>query len=76
MFQAIRRFFDGIREDVRKESREWRLRCGSCGAERSLAAAGGIRWKAYGVANTVGFCSRCGDLRPMKIYHPVKAPLP
>lgn len=66
--------FRRLGADIERESREWRIRCTHCGHDRSVWAAGGIRYKASGVKHTVGFCSRCGRMRILRIYHPLKAP--
>ncbi|WP_296595417.1 hypothetical protein [Phenylobacterium sp.] len=71
---AIGSFFRRLGADLVRESGEWRIRCDACGRERSLRSAGGIRWKAYGVKHTVGFCRACGVMRPATIYHPTKSP--
>ncbi|MFO0904543.1 MAG: hypothetical protein U0939_16180 [Pirellulales bacterium] len=35
------------RRSVIRESRQWMLRCLTCGHRRSVWSVGGIRWKAY-----------------------------
>jgi hypothetical protein len=44
------------------ESREWMVRCRSCGFERSIWELGGIRWQATGKSWTWGRCPNCGTL--------------
>ena len=66
--------FRRLGADIERESREWRIRCTHCGRDRSVWSAGGIRYKAIGVKHTAGFCSRCGCMRILRLYHPVKAP--
>ena len=57
------------------ESREWMVRCRSCGFERSIWELGGIRWKATGTKWTWGRCSNCGKRGWHKIYrrHPTES---
>ena len=45
---------------MEKESRLWMIRC-SCGHERSVWDAGGIRWKAFGNPRRYLYCPRCGQ---------------
>ena len=45
---------------IESESRTWIERCSSCGMERSLWEAGGIRWKAQ--------APRCGGSQWHTIY--------
>ncbi|MBA2595999.1 MAG: hypothetical protein M3Q50_07110 [Chloroflexota bacterium] len=45
---------------MESESRNWIVRCRSCGFERSLWELGGIRWKATGSKWTWGRCPNCG----------------
>ncbi|MEJ2815415.1 MULTISPECIES: hypothetical protein [unclassified Caulobacter] len=75
MFKAIARAFRNLGDDIARESAEWKMRCTVCGREKSLLAAGGIRYKAAGEKHTLGFCSRCGALRMLKIYRPAKSPV-
>jgi len=68
----IQRFFMAIlpkswADDMRKESQEWRIRCCSCGASKSVWDVGGIRWKAYGVKRTLVHCSHCGGFRAASV---------
>ena len=58
-----------------RESAEWLIRCDTCGREKSLLSAGGVRWKARGLVHTMGWCRGCGGLRAMTIHHPTRAPL-
>lgn len=41
-------------------SREWIVRCPSCGAEQSIWDLGGIRWKASGNKRIWTRCAACG----------------
>ena len=50
------------------ESREWMVRCRSCGFERSIWALGGVRWKAAGTKWTWGRCPNCGKRGWHKVY--------
>ena len=43
---------------VESESRTWIIRCSSCGLERSVWEAGGIRWKAAGTARRYLLCPK------------------
>lgn len=45
---------------IEEESRLWMIRC-SCGYERSVWDAGGIRWKAAGKERRYLRCERCGQ---------------
>jgi hypothetical protein len=51
-------------EAMERESRQWLVRCGTCGFERSLWELGGIRWKASRTQRTAtwGRCPNCGNL--------------
>lgn len=54
-------------ESMEAESRAWMARC-SCGFERSLWEAGGIRWKAAGKAHCYLSCPQCGQSRWHTLY--------
>jgi hypothetical protein len=61
----IQRFFTAVlprswAEDMRAESLSWMLRC-TCGFERSIWDAGGIRWKAKGRPRRLLVCPQCGQ---------------
>jgi hypothetical protein len=61
----IQRFLTAIlphtwAEAMQAESRAWMLQC-SCGHERSVWAAGGVRWKATGNPRWRLVCPRCGQ---------------
>jgi transposase-like protein len=45
------------------ESRAWKVRCETCGAERSVWEIGGIRWKAVGNPLSLFKCQPCGRAR-------------
>lgn len=47
-------------EDMEAESRSWMMRCPTCGKEKSVWEAGGIRWKAAGNPSRFYFCRECG----------------
>lgn len=53
---------------MESESRTWIMRCSSCGLERSVWEAGGIRWKAAGTVRRYLFCPKCGVSRWHTIY--------
>ena len=53
---------------LESESRTWIMRCSSCGLERSVWEAGGIRWKAAGTARRYLFCPKCGGSHWYTIY--------
>ena len=58
-------------EEVERETRKWVIECKTCGANKNLWEAGGMRYKAYGNRTVLGRCAGCGDkLRSMKIYMP------
>ena len=50
------------------ESRQWMVRCRTCGFERSIWELGGIRWKAKGTSWTWRRCPHCGKRRWHTIY--------
>ena len=45
-------------KSIERESRTWMMRC-SCGFERSVSEAGGIRWKAAGRKRSYLSCPKC-----------------
>lgn len=53
---------------LESESRTWIMRCSSCGLERSVWEAGGIRWKAAGSVRRYLFCPKCGRSQWHAIY--------
>lgn len=55
-------------EDMERDSRRWMLRCRTCGLERSVWDAGGIRWKASGKPTTATYCPTCGQNRLHDLY--------
>lgn len=59
-------------ESAEEESREWMITC-SCGHQRSVWDAGGIRWKAAGNPKRYGTCSVCGTTGWMTIIRVGKA---
>jgi hypothetical protein len=54
-------------EDMRRESLDWMLRC-TCGFERSIWEAGGVRWKAKGNPRRLGLCPQCGQRTWHTVY--------
>lgn len=44
------------------ESRQWIVRCDTCGHERSIWEMGGIRWKAVGNPRRWMRCPNCGKV--------------
>ena len=52
------------------ESREWMVRCPSCGYERSVWDSGGIRWKASGTSRQFRRCPNCGRRGWHIVYRP------
>lgn len=76
MFKAIKRTLQNFATDIARESAAWKILCTTCGHQKSLLAAGGIRYKASGEVHTMGFCTKCNGLRRLKIYRPPKAPNP
>ena len=53
---------------VEADSRRWMMQCPSCGHEKSVWDAGGIRYKARGTVRRLGRCSNCQQLRMLRIY--------
>ena len=53
---------------LESESRAWIIRCSSCGMERSIWEAGGIRWKAAGTERRYLSCPKCGRRQWHTIY--------
>jgi predicted RNA-binding Zn-ribbon protein involved in translation (DUF1610 family) len=45
---------------MEEESRNWMVRCPSCGFEQSIWDLGGIRWKARGNKRIWFRCPNCG----------------
>jgi hypothetical protein len=60
------------------ESREWMVRCPSCGHERSIWEVGGIRWKATRSQRTWTWlqCPGCGKRGRHTVYHRDQPPPP
>jgi hypothetical protein len=50
-------------------SRQWIVRCPSCGAEQSIWDLGGIRWKATGSKLIWTRCAACGKRGWQKLEH-------
>ena len=55
-------------ESMEKESREWMMRCGKCGSEKSVWEYGGIRWKASGNPKRRMFCANCNENSTHETY--------
>lgn len=72
MFDKIRKAFGAVVDDLVSESNAWKIQCPTCGRQRSLASAGGIRYGAFGTSYTLGTCSQCGGFRMLRIYKPRK----
>lgn len=52
------------RDAMEADSRQWKIRCLTCGAERSVWEAGGVRWGAASRGKrTLIRCPKCGCLR-------------
>jgi hypothetical protein len=61
------------------ESREWMVRCRSCGFARSIWGLGGIHRKGSGKSWTWGRCPSCGKLSVHRVYRrdpPASPPAP
>ena len=71
LFAAI---FPGPMADAMKaESKAWKIRCCTCGAEKSVWDAGGIRYKARSTGKyTMIRCPKCGCLRRAEVYRAAK----
>ncbi|MGZ8364098.1 MAG: hypothetical protein ACXWVO_09615 [Caulobacteraceae bacterium] len=70
VIRAIVAGFRKVGADMARESAAWRIRCEACGRDRSLRSVGGVRYGAFGIKHTLGFCSGCKTVRPLKIYRP------
>jgi len=55
-------------EDMRADSERWKIRCPSCGHERSIWEIGGIRWRAAGQPRRLWRCRECGKVAWHIIY--------
>jgi hypothetical protein len=56
-------------EDMERHSRAWKIRCCTCGAEKSIWDIGGIRYKAYSKGKyTLTRCIPCGCIRRAEVY--------
>jgi len=63
------------REAMEAESRQWIIRCLTCGAKQSVWEAGGVRWGAYSKGKrTMIWCRRCVRLRCSSVTHESKKP--
>jgi hypothetical protein len=54
---------DRMAVSMEAESREWMTGCRTCGWERSVWDAGGLRWKAKGKSRTRMSCLQCNKNR-------------
>lgn len=55
-------------EAMERESRAWKIRCCTCGAEKSIWDAGGIRYKAASKGKFIlARCANCGCLRRSEV---------
>lgn len=59
---------DRMAASMEAESREWMMRCRTCGWERSVWDAGGLRWKAKGKPRTRMRCLQCNKNRWADVY--------
>jgi hypothetical protein len=59
---------DKTAASMQAESREWMMRCRTCGWERSVWDAGGLRWKAKGTPRTRMRCLQCSKNRWADVY--------
>jgi hypothetical protein len=50
------------------ESRQWLVRCMTCGHETNVWDMGGVRYKAAGSSRALMFCKPCGRRRCHLIY--------
>lgn len=69
----LQRFFTRILPSswtaaMEESSRQWMVRCPSCGFERSIWDLGGIRWKYTGRSWTWDRCPNCGKRGWHTIY--------
>lgn len=48
--------------EMEAHSRQWKMRCKTCGHERSYWDLGGIRWRAYGNSHRPMRCPPCGRI--------------
>lgn len=51
----------------------WKIQCVSCGSQKSLASAGGVRIGGAGTSFTLGRCSHCKGFRIMRIHRPSRS---
>ena len=78
---AIQKFFlfflplQSWKEAAIQESKEWICRCLTCGYERSVWEAGGVRYKGYGNKRELQLCPKCDTNRWFILYHPTRSPL-
>jgi hypothetical protein len=59
----------GWAKEMQKESRNWMVRCTTCGFERSVWDSGGVRWKAKGNPKFKAECIACLQNTSHTIYH-------
>jgi hypothetical protein len=66
--KLITRASPALAARMESESRTWMMQCPTCGHERSVWDAGGIRYKASGTVWRLGRCSNCQKLGMLRIY--------
>jgi len=59
---------DGREMTAREESALWAVNCSQCDYSTSVAAMGGVRYRAQGVKWRTLACPSCAQRRPMRIF--------
>ncbi len=54
--------------DMEAESRNWLVRCGRCGHERSVWDMGRVRYRAHYTTYTLRRCEQCGKRTPHRVH--------
>lgn len=57
----------GDQGEIARQTRQWEIRCNTCGNSKCLWEAGGIRYRARGKKSALGMCSKCGTRRWLKV---------
>jgi len=58
---------------MKAESKAWKIRCCTCGTEKSVWDVGGIRYKAASKKKfTLVRCPKCGCIRRAEVYRAAK----
>ncbi len=58
---------------MQAESKAWKIRCCTCGSEKSIWDVGGIRYKARSKGKyTMIRCPKCDCLRRAEVYRAAK----